>query len=206
MFHRILAPGKLAVLTLLGTLVAATPAPAQQGQYLYEWSGGWTFSGGSAFPDDYKGANDTAPYSGLNGTTAYYPAPLSFPAPAYAYYPMAGNPAYAYYPMPANPALPASGQTISSVSLYPPAASANEGTSAVIHIAVPAQAEIWFDDWKTTQSGTNRQFVSPPLTSGRDYSYDVMARWTEQGKAVTQNRRITVRAGQVANVSFSPEK
>jgi uncharacterized protein (TIGR03000 family) len=72
-----------------------------------------------------------------------------------------------------------------------------------IAVSAPADAAIWFDENKTTQRGALRHFVSPPLIPGRDYHYDILAKWTESGKEVTQSRRITVHAGDVINVSFS---
>lgn len=71
-----------------------------------------------------------------------------------------------------------------------------------IAVLVPANAAIWFDDAKTTQTGTLRRFVSPPLTPGRDYTYEVRARWTEEGREITQRRRLTVHAGEVVSVTF----
>jgi uncharacterized protein (TIGR03000 family) len=80
--------------------------------------------------------------------------------------------------------------------------SAGAETVASISVSVPADAEIWFDDAKTTQSGALRQFVSPPLTAGATYFYELKARWTEDGKAVTRSRRIAAHAGEVIDVSF----
>jgi len=182
---------KLAALTLLGTLLTAMPAAAQQGQHLFEWSGGWTFSGGSAFPDDFKG-------------TPSYAEPFNAPTPAYAYY--YAPPTYGFPAAPAYAFSPANNQPITSTSAYSPAAAADSPPSATINIKVPADAEIWFNDAKTTLRGPVRQFVSPPLTPDRNYSYDVKARWMEQGKPVTQNRRVAVRAGGVANVEFTPNR
>ena len=46
------------------------------------------------------------------------------------------------------------------------------------------------------------QFVSPPLQAGHNYIYEVKAQWKENGHKVTRDRRITVHAGDVVNVSF----
>jgi uncharacterized protein (TIGR03000 family) len=104
-------------------------------------------------------------------------------------------------------------------SFYPPtppdatqpdqSAVAPADTKAHMRVIVPADAEIWFDGDKTSQTGAAREFVSPTLTPGTDYSYEIRARWTENGKPVDQTRSITVRAGSLTVVNFnrpSPNK
>ena len=59
-----------------------------------------------------------------------------------------------------------------------------------------ADTEIWLGNSKTQSQGMERQYQSPPLESGRDYTYTVKARWTRDGKAVEQTRDVTVRADQ----------
>jgi uncharacterized protein (TIGR03000 family) len=71
-----------------------------------------------------------------------------------------------------------------------------------IQVRVPGDAEIWFDDTRTIQSGTVREFVSPPVNPGWDYTYEVRARWKEAGNQVSQTRRITVHAGELVSITF----
>jgi uncharacterized protein (TIGR03000 family) len=78
--------------------------------------------------------------------------------------------------------------------------------SATMNVKVPAGAEIWFEGSKTGQTGTTRTFVSPPLEPGRGFTYDVRARWTENGKEVDQTRQVHVRAGEKVDVDFGPKK
>jgi uncharacterized protein (TIGR03000 family) len=85
-------------------------------------------------------------------------------------------------------------------SRYAPTAA----TSAHIKVAVPADAAIWIDGAPTTQTGTLRQFVSPPLSPGRRYSYEVKARWQEGGQTVTRSRRATFGAGDEITLTFGP--
>jgi uncharacterized protein (TIGR03000 family) len=40
------------------------------------------------------------------------------------------------------------------------------------------------------------------MSSEHAYTYDVKARWNEQGKEITQSRRITVHAGEQARIAF----
>jgi uncharacterized protein (TIGR03000 family) len=71
-----------------------------------------------------------------------------------------------------------------------------------IEVRVPADASIWFDDAGTTQTGTVRQFVSPPVSPGHDYTYEVRARWKEGEHEIVESRRITVHAGEQVRIAF----
>jgi uncharacterized protein (TIGR03000 family) len=74
--------------------------------------------------------------------------------------------------------------------------SGNSSNAVLIDVKVPANAELWFDDAKTSQTGSMRQFASPPLDSEHNYSYEIRARWTENGRTVERTKNITVRPGQ----------
>jgi uncharacterized protein (TIGR03000 family) len=99
--------------------------------------------------------------------------------------------------------LPQAGTNYGNVSTSSAGEDSAVNRAVAIAVSVPADAEIWFDDAKTTQSGALRQFVSPPLTAGPAYFYELKARWTEDGKEVTRGRRVTVHAGDVIHVSFN---
>jgi uncharacterized protein (TIGR03000 family) len=73
---------------------------------------------------------------------------------------------------------------------------------AVICVAVPPEAEVWFEGNKTVQAGRERTFQSPPLAAGSSYVYTVRARWKQDGKEVDQVQAVGVQAGQTARVSF----
>jgi uncharacterized protein (TIGR03000 family) len=77
---------------------------------------------------------------------------------------------------------------------------------ALITVHVPANAEIWFDGVKTSQTGTNRVFRSPPLQAGQNYSYEVKACWRADGQPVEQTRQVNVWAGATVQVSFLESK
>jgi uncharacterized protein (TIGR03000 family) len=55
---------------------------------------------------------------------------------------------------------------------------------AQIRLRVPADAEVWFDGQKTTQTSEYRDYYSPPLTPGKGYTCQVRVRWVEVGKPV----------------------
>jgi len=72
--------------------------------------------------------------------------------------------------------------------------------SLLVH--VPADAEIWLDGVKTQQTGTARRFESPALQPGGVYTYEVRARWTEQGRDMEQRQVVLVHAGDQVRVHF----
>ena len=72
-----------------------------------------------------------------------------------------------------------------------------------IDVSTAANAEISFDGAKTTQTGSRRSFVSPPLKPGSEYTYDIKAKWMENGREVSQSRTIPVRAGQRLTVDLT---
>lgn len=80
---------------------------------------------------------------------------------------------------------------------------ANAGNKAHIWLRVPADAEIWVNGVKTKQDGESRYFFSPPLASGKKYSYQVRLRWTKDGKPVEETQNILVQAGQTIRRDFT---
>ena len=94
----------------------------------------------------------------------------------------------------------------------PAAAEANRGADAsrppiddnavLIAVRLPADAELWFDGQKTTQTGPVRRFETPPLKPGQEYGYEIRARWMEDGHEVNQTRKVTVHAGDRLGLNF----
>ncbi len=86
-----------------------------------------------------------------------------------------------------------------------PAAPSADASDRTVHISVrsPADAEIWFEGSKTTQTGAVREFESPELKPGRAYTYEVRARWTQDGKKVSRTQTIDVSAGDRKTVDFT---
>jgi uncharacterized protein (TIGR03000 family) len=81
-------------------------------------------------------------------------------------------------------------------SAYPPQRQRQALKDAPAHLTVivPKDAELWFEGVKTSQQGTERHFVTPSLTPGERYSYEVKARWMQDGKPVEEVRTVHVRA------------
>jgi uncharacterized protein (TIGR03000 family) len=84
-----------------------------------------------------------------------------------------------------------------------PAPTTTEDNAAHLQVRVPAGADLWFEGVKMPQTGAVREFVSPTLTPGKGYSYEVRARWTEEGRVVDRTRKVRVRANQWAEVDMT---
>ncbi len=117
--------------------------------------------------------------------------PIGYPYPYY------GSPVYVQ-PAPvyvqAAPAAP-------TPQPLPPPSDQADGR-ARLQILVPADAEVWLNGSPTTQRGEQRLFESPALAPGRDYQYEIRARWTERGRAVDRTRTVGVRADARVVVDF----
>jgi uncharacterized protein (TIGR03000 family) len=78
---------------------------------------------------------------------------------------------------------------------------------AAVEVKVPqADAELWFQGVKTNRTGKVREFASPALDRGTTYSYQVRARWMDNGEPVERTRSVTVRAGERVRVDFTADK
>jgi len=82
----------------------------------------------------------------------------------------------------------------------PPAAA-----PAIIVVEVPANATIWIEDQRMTQTGPIRSFQSPPLEPGKTYIYKFRLTWpTASGQPSSTEHEITVSAGQTQRIDFRP--
>jgi uncharacterized protein (TIGR03000 family) len=76
--------------------------------------------------------------------------------------------------------------------------------AALVVAHLPEDARIWFEEEPTKQTGTLRQFVSPPLTAGKSYTYTVRVEWPEDGQWVSQAHSFPVHAGDVHCIDIIP--
>jgi uncharacterized protein (TIGR03000 family) len=84
-----------------------------------------------------------------------------------------------------------------------PVPGANVGGCLVLSVKVPQPAaEVLVDGKKTTQTGTDRIFESPPLEGGKGYEYTVTARWIERGQVVEMSKVVSGTPGEVVRVDF----
>jgi uncharacterized protein (TIGR03000 family) len=85
----------------------------------------------------------------------------------------------------------------------PALVSAAEATAgATIVVGVPADARVYFDGYLTQQTGAMRTYVTPPLPSGKEFTYALRVEVVRDGKVMERTERVTVRAGQTTNVDL----
>jgi uncharacterized protein (TIGR03000 family) len=65
------------------------------------------------------------------------------------------------------------------------------------------QATLWVQGQQIPSTGTMRQFRSPQLDPSQQYTYTVKAEWNDNGKRVTDERRVKVQANALAVVDFN---
>jgi uncharacterized protein (TIGR03000 family) len=92
-----------------------------------------------------------------------------------------------------------------SVDAKPTSASASTaGGCCRVGVKVPhADAELWVNKAKTATTGTDRVFESPELADGKEFKYELVAKWTRNGEPVTESRSVVVAGGQSVLVDFT---
>jgi uncharacterized protein (TIGR03000 family) len=89
------------------------------------------------------------------------------------------------------PAQPAEGPTRRPAEkLLPPA-----DNKAHLRLLVPENAEVLVEGGKTSTTGTVRDFISPPLTPGKNMTYSILVRYMDaSGKTIEETHSLRVRA------------
>jgi uncharacterized protein (TIGR03000 family) len=178
MFRRIFTATHLATLAVLGSLLAAGTAAAQNQGYsvwAHRNGAGWTAPGYSSGPGNrYEGYRYIDALSDYSRYTDPY-------ASGY------GGRVNNDFTVTRNTAIP---EPVRS--------------PATIEVRLPnPQAQIAFDGHRTASRGSQRLYATPALKAGAEYYYDVTATWTEDGRQVKEDRRVKVTAGQVVTVDFA---
>jgi uncharacterized protein (TIGR03000 family) len=73
---------------------------------------------------------------------------------------------------------------------------------AEIVVHVPAKAKVFVEDRPTKLAGPERRFETADLQRGRAYTYSIRAELDRDGRTLTETKRVTVRAGETADVRF----
>jgi len=159
---------------------------------------------GFGYPYGYGGYGYGAyrPYGGFYGYSAPDYGARYYAAPAYGY---AAVPAYSYAAVPSYnyAVVPASTPAYQAYESAPQ----QSDTTMTMRVIVPdANARVWFEGQETQQRGTERVFVSPPLTPGHDYTYNIKALWVQDGKSVERTQQVNVTAGRQVMVDFNALK
>jgi uncharacterized protein (TIGR03000 family) len=71
---------------------------------------------------------------------------------------------------------------------------------ARIIVSLPADAKLTFDGASTTSTSTERVFVSPDLEPNRDFRYTLRAEVLRDGKPMSVEQTVAVRAGMESRV------
>jgi uncharacterized protein (TIGR03000 family) len=176
------------------------------------WHGGW--NGGRGWYGGYGHRGYWPYWYGLYGlgfgyypyNYGYYPSYYGYDSYPYSYYPEYSSyyyePSYNEYnytqPQYYMPSAGEYGQYPDN-NLTAPAFD----NQAHIRVLAPASAQVWFENQPTTETGSVRQFVSPPLTPGKAFTYHMRAQWMQNGRAVNQVRNVDVFAGTNITVDFT---
>lgn len=73
-----------------------------------------------------------------------------------------------------------------------------------LFVTVPADAEVFVQEAPTSQRGTTREFVSPPLEPGWTYRYKVAVRYRDaNGQTVEEGRELPVRSNSRVDLDFT---
>jgi uncharacterized protein (TIGR03000 family) len=189
---------KLALVTTVLTVFAADATAQGRGRrgggniwnnvaswYLPSANTGWYV------PGTYSNWNYPVTYgdswSGRGGYRSYY-------TPSYSYY----TPSYSYYTTPST-AVVTSNPVITQTSFYEP----SDSRKSLLTVIVPTtDAQVWLNGTLMSSQGFERNYSSPPLETGLNYTYSVKAQWMVDGRPVEQLRDVTVRAGQRSTVDF----
>jgi len=78
-----------------------------------------------------------------------------------------------------------------------------DGKAHIMVILPTADAVVWFNGTKTSQTGKMRAFASPELKPGKEYTYAIKARWKVDGKNVEQTRTLIVASDRWQIVDFT---
>ncbi|OWK34569.1 TIGR03000 domain-containing protein [Fimbriiglobus ruber] len=132
--------------------------------------------------------------------------------------PPGGNPSYAaasFYPPQGGPgpvppqggpqAPPPSNMAMSTLTGAPPTPLYKPSdTDVTLVVRTPADAVVWINGARTTQTGPKREFVSTGPAPGRSYTFAVRAQWTgADGKRVDLLGHVPIQAGEKRLVDFT---
>jgi uncharacterized protein (TIGR03000 family) len=170
----------LAVLTLGCCLATPSPSSAQP-------FGGWSSYGVGPFGWGGWGwrGYGYAPYG-----TNYIRPPAGYMSPN-----------YTNYAAPVNVIEPIYVTTTTATGT--PVTHGTHQQHAFIYVDVPAHATLFFDGTEMHEQGSRRVFQTPPLQpNATGYSYELTARWSENGKEHVDKRQVRVTPGGSTTVNF----
>lgn len=72
----------------------------------------------------------------------------------------------------------------------------------LFNVKVAPDAEVWINGDKTSKTGSQREFISSGLLPGKTYTYEIRAKWTQDGKPVDRTEKVKVKGGERRSVDF----
>jgi len=75
--------------------------------------------------------------------------------------------------------------------------------SITVVVTLPPDAQLAFDGHVTSSLGSQRRFISPPVSIGPIFGYELKAEVRRDGKVITLVKNIEVRAGDVVEVNLT---
>jgi uncharacterized protein (TIGR03000 family) len=178
------------------------------GRYGPYWSRSvWGYSPSLYAPYTYLNPYGRGFYSGYYSPSYYSTYGYSTYTPSYTY-----STAPAYYSS-ATPVrtyqsfYPSTSGSAVSPAAYSGSDTRTLGNAVLVQVQVPQpDAQVWFGGTLTDQRGSVREYISPELTPGRDYVYEIRARWTENGQPVERTRTVYVKPGERTSVDFTRDE
>jgi len=140
--------------------------------------------------------------SNYNSYPSYYGSSYSYMPSYYGSNYSSYAPSYAYVPSTASFSSPQSSTSFYYAPSAEQSAAPALGEKATVEVRCPANAEIWIDGQSTTQRGETRNFETPPLPTGQNFSYEIRARWMQDGQPKEDVRTVSLQAGMRPVVDF----
>jgi uncharacterized protein (TIGR03000 family) len=77
------------------------------------------------------------------------------------------------------------------------------GKIASLSVKVPANATVFVNDSPTLNKGTDREYISRNLQTGKHYNYTVRVEFFRNGRSVLEKKSVQLTAGQSATLDFT---
>ena len=78
------------------------------------------------------------------------------------------------------------------------------GKAGMVSVTLPADAKLLFNGVAASGTGGIRAFQTPPLAAGQNYTYELTAEVTRDGRTERVTETVIVRAGEIATVTLAP--
>ena len=83
------------------------------------------------------------------------------------------------------------------------AAAERQGDRAYVRVQLPAEAQLFINDTATESTDSARNFYSPPLKAGKDYTYSFRAEMMRDGKKLQATKDVVVQAGKELDINLN---